>query len=142
MQKQKTIKIDVDGCIRDIFAVICDVYEKETGIQKTLEDIFSYDVDDSTAAALYNQYCIPIKKSELRPLDLVFNAALTHMAVVGRDGKIYEAAGSDIGVVVNNSVDDRIVQSIYGKKYGTAEKYRKDPWTKFGRLKIYENILD
>lgn len=102
----------------------------------------SYDVDDSTAAALYNQYCIHIKKSELRPLDLVFNTALTHMAVVGRDGKIYEAAGSDIGVVVNDSVDDRIVQSIYGKKYGTAEKYQKDPWTKFGRLKIYENILD
>ena len=64
------------------------------------------------------------------------------MAVVGRDGKIYEAAGSDIGVVVNDSVDNRIVQSIYGKKYGTAEKYQKDPWTKFGRLKIYENILD
>ena len=47
MQKQKTIKIDVDGCIRDIFAVMCDVYEKETGIQKTSEDIFSYDLNES-----------------------------------------------------------------------------------------------
>ena len=50
MQKQKTIKIDVDGCIRNTFAAMCDVYEKETGLQKTLEDIFSYDVDESFPA--------------------------------------------------------------------------------------------
>jgi 5'(3')-deoxyribonucleotidase len=29
---------------------MCDVYEKETGLQKTSEDIFSYDVDESFPA--------------------------------------------------------------------------------------------
>ena len=47
MQKQKSIKIDVDGVSRDIGGGICDVYEKETGIQKTSEDIFSYDLNES-----------------------------------------------------------------------------------------------
>ena len=50
MQKQKTIKIHVDGCIRATFAAMCDVYEKETGIQKTSEDIFSYNLDESFPA--------------------------------------------------------------------------------------------
>lgn len=95
------------------------------------------DIDDSTAAGLYQTYCIPISKSQLQPLDLVFNPGLTHVAIVGRGGKIYEAAGSDIGVVCNNSVDDRIVKSIYGPAYGCAERYQKEAWTKFGRLKIY-----
>lgn len=98
------------------------------------------DVDDATAEGLYNQYCYPISKSELQPLDLVFNSDLTHVAIVGRNGKVYEAHGSDIGIVVNDSVDDRLSTSIYGPKYGTYEQYYGSTWTKFGRLKIYKNI--
>ena len=95
------------------------------------------DIDDATAAGLYYTYCTPISKSQLQPLDLVFNTDLSHVGVVGRDGKIYEAAGSDIGVVCNDSVDVRRVKSIYGTAYGCSSYYTKNPWTKFGRLKIY-----
>ena len=99
------------------------------------------DIDDATAEGLYKAYCIPIKKSELRPLDLVFSGnPISHVAVVGRNGKIYEAAGSDIGVVVNDSVDDRTVKSIYGGAYGCAENYTKGAWTSFGRLRIFKDI--
>ena len=98
------------------------------------------DVDDSTAEGLYRSYCDPIPKSELQPLDMVFNTGLTHVGIVGRDGKIYEAAGTDIGIVVNDSIDDRVVPSIYGPNYGCAAQYQKEKWTKFGRLKIYKNV--
>lgn len=100
----------------------------------------SGDVDDGTAADLYNKYCVSISKSQLQPLDLVFNANLTHVGIVGRNGRIYEAAGSDVGIVVNKDVESRIVTSIYGEKYGCAKQYQKEPWTRFGRLKIYKNI--
>lgn len=94
-----------------------------------------FDVDDSTAESLYSLYCDPVKKSELRPLDFVFAGnPINHVAVVGYDGKIYEAAGSDIGVVCNDSVDDRTMTSIFG---GTCTKAA---WTKFGRLKILRDI--
>ncbi len=99
------------------------------------------DVDDSTADSLYSLYCDPIEKSELRPLDLVFSGSpIGHVAVVGRNGKIYEAAGSDIGVVCNDSVDVRKVKSIYGGAYGCSEYYTKGSWTRFGRLKILKDI--
>ena len=90
------------------------------------------DVDDSTAAGLYNTYCVPVSKNDLHPLDLVFNSSLTHVAVVGRNGRVYEAAGSDIGVVMNVNVNTRLLKSIY-----TGVLYRKADWTKFGRLKIF-----
>ena len=98
------------------------------------------DVDDATAAGLYNQYCYPISKSELQPLDLVFNSDLTHVAIVVRDGKVVEAMGSDVGVVLNDNVNDRTAKSVYGTKYGTYENYQGSQWTKFGRLKIYRDI--
>lgn len=98
------------------------------------------DIDDSTAAGLYKTYCTPISKKDLQPLDLVFDNDLGHVGIVGRDGKIYEASGSDIGIVVNDSVEDRIVPSIYGPEYGCAAQYKKENWTKFGRLKIYKDV--
>lgn len=98
------------------------------------------DIDDSTADGLYNTYCVPISKADLQPLDLVFTADLTHMGIVGRNGKIYEAAGSDIGVVCNDNVDARRVKSIFGTAYGCSDYYTKSPWTKFGRLKIYAEM--
>lgn len=100
----------------------------------------SVDVDDSTAEGLYNTYCYPISKNELQPLDLVFDTNLTHVAIVGRNGRIYEAAGSDIGIVVNDNVEDRIVPSIFGPEYGCSAQYQKSKWTKFGRLKIYKDV--
>lgn len=48
--KKKTIKIDVDGCIRDTFTAMCKVYERETGLKKTIEDIESYDTEVSFPA--------------------------------------------------------------------------------------------
>lgn len=90
------------------------------------------DVDDSTAATLYNTYCVPIKKEELKPLDLVFSADLTHMAIVGRNGWVHEAAGTDIGVLYNPSVDTRVLVSLL-----TGRVYVKSAWAKFGRLKIF-----
>lgn len=99
------------------------------------------DIDDSTAAGLYRYYCYPVDKKDLQPLDLVFSGdPITHVGIVGRGGKIYEAAGSEIGVVVNDNVDVRTMKSIYGREYGCAETYRKAPWTKFGRLKIYKDV--
>jgi|GEM_PF-4076190 len=99
------------------------------------------DVDDSTAQGLYAQYCDPVQKSELRPLDLVFaGSPISHVAVVGRNGKIYEAAGADIGVACDDNVDDRVVTSVYGPAYGCAATYTKDAWTAFGRLKIFKDI--
>ena len=98
------------------------------------------DIDDANAAGLFYVYCYPIKKSELQPLDLVFNNDLTHVGVVIRENRIAEQAGSDIGCVINDNVDDRVMPSIYGEKYGCANTYKKSAWTKFGRLKIYEGI--
>lgn len=93
--------------------------------------------NDSTAKGLYGTYCVPVLKEELRPFDLVFSGSpISHVGVVGRGGKIYEAVGSEIGVVVSDSVDNRVLKSIYGKKYGCSETYRKAKWTRFGRLKV------
>ena len=94
--------------------------------------------DDSTAKGLYGSYCVPVLKEELRPLDLVFSGSpISHVGVVGRGGRIYEAAGSDIGVVVSDSVDNRVLKSIYGKAYGCKDTYKKAAWTRFGRLKVF-----
>ncbi len=93
---------------------------------------------DSTAKGLYGSYCIPVLKEELQPLDLVFSGSpISHVGIVGRGGKIYEAAGSEIGVVVSDSVDERVLKSIYGKEYGCRETYKKSAWTQFGRLRIF-----
>lgn len=104
-------------------------------------DATGKDVDDSTASGLYHTYCVPIKKADLRPLDLCFSGIpkITHVGIVGRNGKIYEAAGSEIGVVCNDSVDIRTFKSIFGPEYGCEEYYSKSKWTRFGRLKIFAN---
>lgn len=104
-------------------------------------DAYAIGVVDDTAASLYALYCEPVDKAELQPLDLVFSGSpISHVAVVGRDGKIYEAAGSDIGVVCSDSVDTRTVKSIYGGAYGCSDYYKKGSWTAFGRLKILKDI--
>ena len=87
---------------------------------------------DTTAKDLFNRFCKMVDKKDLQPLDIVLNAVLTHMGIVGRNGKIYEASGSDIGVVVSG-VDDRNVVSIYDGK-----KYKRSSWDKFGRLRLLD----
>lgn len=45
MRKQTTIKIDIDGVLRDIIPAMCSVYAKETGIVYEPKDIVEYDVN-------------------------------------------------------------------------------------------------
>ena len=104
-------------------------------------DATGKDIDDSTASGLYHTYCVPVKKTELQPLDLCFSGTpkITHVGIIGLNGKIYEAAGSEIGVVENDNIDVRTLKSIYGPTYGCNEYYSKSKWSKFGRLKIFAN---
>lgn len=94
-------------------------------------------ITDSTAASLYNDYCVHISKAELQEGDLVFTTNLDHVAIIGKNGVVVECAGSDIGCVLNKDVNTRTVKSIYGAKYGCNEYYTKSPWTKFGRFKRF-----
>lgn len=90
---------------------------------------------DTTAAGIYYNLATPIKKSELMPGDVVLSEKLDHIGIVGYNGEIVEAAGSDIGVVKTSSIEERDVKSIYGIQYGAYEYYKKSPWTKFARIK-------
>lgn len=110
-------------------------------VNKTgLEIIKDKYISDATAEGLYNQYCYPISKSELQPLDLVFNNDLTHVAIVVRGNRIAESMGSDVGTILNDNVDDRLGNSIYGPAYGANAQYYGSTWTKFGRLNVYKGI--
>lgn len=42
-----TVKVDVDGVIRDIFGAMCRIYNEKFDDNKTLDDIIHYDVDES-----------------------------------------------------------------------------------------------
>lgn len=44
---EKTIKIDVDGCIRDTFSEMCKIYTKVTGKDMDVDDIRYYETDES-----------------------------------------------------------------------------------------------
>jgi NlpC/P60 family. len=92
---------------------------------------------DRTASDTYNDYCTPITKDELRPGDIVFledvSGRIVHMAVVGRRGYIYEAAGSFIGVVKKRTVDRRVYNNIINGGVVVC-----DDWNLFGRPKIFE----
>lgn len=90
---------------------------------------------DTTAAGIYYNLATPIKKSDLMPGDVVLTEKLDHIGIVGYNGEIVEAAGSDIGVVKTSSIEERDVKSIYGIQYGAYEYYKKSPWTKFARIK-------
>ncbi len=91
---------------------------------------------DTTANTFYHSYCVPIKKTELRPGDAVFyknsSGRITHMAFVGEGGVVYEAASGYTGVVMNSSVDDRTLPKIVG-----SGNLKKSAWNTFGRPKIF-----
>ena len=91
---------------------------------------------DSTAHTFYHNYCTAIKKSELRAGDAVFyensSGRVTHMAIVGEGGVVYEAMSGYTGVVMDDSVDDRIAPKIVG-----TGNLKRSPWNRFGRPKIF-----
>lgn len=93
---------------------------------------------DRTASDTYYDYCTPIGKDELRPGDIVFleniEGKIVHMAIVGRQGYIYEAVGGFCGVVRKRTVDRRIYNNIVN---GGVLVY--DNWNMFGRPKIFED---
>ena len=97
-----------------------------------------FDYADTTAAGIYQNLSTPIQKSQLQPGDLVFTVGLDHIGIVGNNGEILAAEGSDIGVVKTSGVDDRVVTSIYGQAYGTSSKYQKSAWQKFSRPKAFQ----
>ena len=79
---------------------------------------------DKNANGIYNEYCIPIEKSELRAGDLVAKYGLSdgkykvyHIGVYVGDGYVVHAKGRDVGVV--------------------REKISKYSWNRFGRLKAF-----
>jgi len=92
---------------------------------------------DSTAHTFYHTYCTPISKAELRAGDAVFyqndSGRITHMAVVGENGAVYEAMSGYTGVIKGSSVDDRKAPRIVGSGY-----LKGHVWNKFGRPKIFQ----
>lgn len=91
---------------------------------------------DSTAHTFYHNYCTPITKAELQPGDAVFHEnssdRVTHMAIVGEGGVVYEAMSSYVGVVQDDSVDDRTAPKLVGTGTRTGST-----WNLFGRPKIF-----
>jgi cell wall-associated NlpC family hydrolase len=92
---------------------------------------------DSTAHGFYHNYCTPIEKADLQPGDAVFyqnsSGKITHMAVVGEGGVVYEAMSGYTGVVLGSSVSDRTAPKIVG-----SGNLTRNAWNKFGRPEIFE----
>ena len=91
-------------------------------------------IKDSNAHYTYHSYCKPIKKSELKAGDFVFYknslGRITHVAVVGYDGVIYEAMSGYVGVVENANVD---INSAKKRSVFGGGKYTRKAWNVFGR---------
>jgi len=91
---------------------------------------------DSTAHTFYHNYCTSIAKADLKAGDAVFyensSGRITHMAVVGEGGVVYEAMSGYTGVVMDDSVDDRTAPKIVG-----SGNLTRSAWNKFGRPKIF-----
>lgn len=94
---------------------------------------------DTTAAGIYFNLAIPITKEQLQPGDIVLTDGLDHIGIIGKDNCVICAEGSDIGVVKTNSVNDRKCESIFGTKYGAQDYYYRSNWTKFARLKVFND---
>lgn len=86
---------------------------------------------DLTANGLWGQ-CEQISRADVKAGDLLFrdsDGVKVHVAVVGYEG-VYEAAGTEYGVVKREAVDDRQTISRMTGKIDTLKA-----WTHFGRLK-------
>ncbi len=99
-------------------------------------------VSDSKAKYVFSKYCDEISKSESRPGDCVGyrspnTGEITHMAIVGRNGKVYEAMSGYVGVVVGDNVDDRTAYKLLALTDGKLEKYTRGAWNVFGRPKVF-----
>ena len=92
---------------------------------------------DRTAHDTFNEFCSPITKEELRPGDLVFyendTERITHMAIVGQKGYIYEAVSGFVGVVKKRTIDKRLYNDIVRGGVISCPV-----WNVFGRPKIFE----
>ena len=98
---------------------------------------FYAEYTDRTASDTYNDYCTPIDKDDLIPGDLVFvkddEGKIVHMGILGRQGYIYEAAGSLCGVVRKRTIDNRIYSNIVN---GGVEVCTN--WNLYGRPIIFQ----
>lgn len=89
---------------------------------------------DATAHGTYRSYCTPIKRDALKMGDCVFyhnGSRITHMAIVGEGGVVYEAAGGAYGVVALKSAAERRVYNLVKNRWDT-----KKAWNRFGRPKF------
>jgi hypothetical protein len=97
-------------------------------------------VKDSTAHGMYHGYCIPINKNETRAGDCAFyqnsSGRITHMAVIGENGVVYEAMSGYVGVVQQDSILDRTAYRLPGVDNAGA-KFSKSAWNVFGRPKCF-----
>lgn len=103
--------------------------------------LYGNKIVDSTAAGVYANYCMPIKKSELRAGDLVFYRSasagrITHMGIIGECGVVYEAMSGYTGVVTCDSVDDRTAVYLPGT-HKAGRVFKRNAWTHFGRPKVF-----
>ena len=96
---------------------------------------------DSTAYIVYELYCTPISKDDLRPGDLVFyrneENRIVHMGIVGKKGYVFEAVGVFGGVVKKRTIDQRIYDDI-----ATGGQFSEPEWNIFGRPNIFEPLYD
>lgn len=77
--------------------------------------------DDYTADGIYRKLCSPIKKTDLKPGDLVFistGVKVTHVGVYVADNVVVEAVGRDYGIM--------------------RRSMSKNGWNVFGRVNAFE----
>lgn len=87
------------------------------------------DVKDLTAEGIRKR-CRMISRAEVEPGDVAFfveDGEATHMGWIGEKG-LYEAAGTELGVVFRQAVDDR---ATFNRMTNKTEN--RPAWTHFGR---------
>jgi hypothetical protein len=109
---------------REIYCEDC------SGLLMACNDILHFWPDkDLTANGIYER-CKKISRSDVGPGDVLFRVEegeAVHMAYVGYDG-VYEAVGTEFGVVCRTDIDDRMT---FNRMTGKMEK--RPAWTHYGR---------
>ena len=137
-----TIKIDVDGVIRNMFDDMCDVYNKEFGDNVNVDDIVDYDVDKSFPKVM-EMLGIPASKYFFE--DNSRRLFLLSSAYDGAKGAIDRLRGEGHKVAIVSwqfSLDNRIntlrFLSNNGIDYDTI-CFTKDKWMVDGDWLIDDN---
>ena len=116
MSKIKTIKVDIDGVLRDILPTMCDKYNYAFGTYLTPSDVSEYDVSKA----------FPLIESELNisAVDYFFNI---HGEDIFRNSKPYDGAieginklhdlGYKITIVSSQATDENKIDTILWLKY-------------------------